>query len=262
LSAEKSCREYGPVLTGRGELDVLQLDSFELPGLAHGFFSRHGGVSAGLFSSLNISYGVGDEAVAVRENRLRLKQTLGLRTMVSAGQVHGNKVLVVASGPDADFEAPGYDALVTDRRVGLMIQQADCQAVIFYDPVRQVVGAAHAGWRGSVAGIIGATVQAMGDNFSSRPPDLLAAISPSLGPCCAEFINYRRELPVWMHEYQVRANYFDFWAISRTQLQEAGLRAENIHLAATCTRCSSGYFSYRRSPITGRCGTVIGLVDL
>lgn len=242
-----------------GELDLLQLDSFNLPGLGHGFSNRHGGVSPGPFASLNVSFGVGDDGDAVRENRARLKRALGFKAMVSARQVHGNKVLAIDREPTVDFEADGYDALITDQPAALLIQQADCQAVIFHDPVHQVVGAAHVGWCGSVAGTIGATVRAMADNFGSDPADLRAAISPSLGPCCAEFINYQRELPEWMHDFQVRPNYFDFWAISRTQLQEAGLRPVNINTAGICTRCSSDHFSYRRSRVTGRGGTVIGL---
>lgn len=242
-----------------GAAEFLRSGALDRSGLAHGFFSRHGGVSSGAFSSLNVSFGVGDVAEAVRVNRLQLKQALGIKTMVSARQVHGNKVLALIRQPVADFEAAGYDALVTNHRVGLLIQQADCQAVIFHDPVRRVVGAAHAGWRGSVAGIIAATVQAMTDNFASKPADLRAAISPSLGPCCAEFVNYRRELPVWMHDFQVRPNYFDFWAITRVQLREAGLQPVNVHVIGACTRCSPDYFSFRRSPVTGRSATVIAL---
>ena len=261
MPAELSCQKDGLGSTSSVEPYFLQLDSFDLPGLAHGFGNRHGGVSSDSFASLNISFGVGDNDEAVRENRSRLKQALGFKTMVSARQVHGNKVLVLDSEPEADFEADGYDGLITDRRVALLIQQDDCQAVILHDPVRQVIGAAHAGWRGSVAGIIGATVRAMVDHFATDPADLKAAISPSLGSCCAEFINYRQELPEWMHDFQVRPNYFDFWAISHAQLQEAGLQPVNINTAGICTRCSSDHFSYRRSKVTGRCATVIGLVD-
>jgi hypothetical protein len=240
----------------------LQLDVLNLPGLGHGFSNRHGGVSSGAFASLNVSFGVGDDREAVRENRARLKRALGFKTMMSARQVHGNKVLVTDREPTEDFEADGYDVLITDQPTALLIQQADCQAVIFHDPVRQVVGAAHVGWRGSVLGVIGATVRAMADNFASDPADLRAAISPSLGPCCAEFVNYQRELPAWMHDFRVRPDYFDFWAISRAQLQEAGLLPANINTVGICTRCSPDHFSYRRSRITGRAGTVIGLFQV
>jgi YfiH family protein len=243
-----------------GELDFLQHDSLHMSGLVHGFFNRHGGASSGVFTSLNLSFGVGDDEKLVRANRLKLKQAFNVTSLVSARQVHGNKVQVLASDLDADLEVDGYDALVTNRQVCLMIQQADCQAVIFHDPIRKVIGAAHAGWRGSVGGIIGETVRAMTNNFSSDPADIRAVISPSLGPCCAEFVNYREELPAWMHDYQVRPDHFDFWAISMAQLHGAGLKPVNIHKAGVCTRCNSDYFSYRRSRVTGRGATIIGLV--
>jgi len=141
-----------------------------------------------------------------------------------------------------------------------MIQQADCQAIIILDPDTPALGVVHVGWRGSVAGIIGTTVRALTESFGSDPARLRAAISPALGACCAEFINYRRELPAWMHAFQVRANYFDFPAISTHQLEEAGLIAERISRAGVCTRCNPDYFSFRRDRITGRYATVAALV--
>jgi YfiH family protein len=238
----------------------LQVESLNSPGLAHAFFTRHGGGSEHPYSSLNCSFGVGDRRSVVMENRRRMKESLGIDHLVSAHQIHGDKVMILQEMPKDDFEADGFDAFVTDQPIGLMIQQADCQAVIFYDPVRKVIGAAHVGWRGSVAGMIGETVRAMIDNFGSEPADLLAAVSPSLGPCCAEFVNYRSELPEWMHSFQVRSDHFDFWEISRIQLQEAGVAASKIDIARVCTCCSKDHFSYRRSKTTGRCATVIGLV--
>ena len=238
----------------------LQAETFNSPGLVHGFFNRHGGASDQPYFSLNSSFGVGDQPAVVMDNRHRLKKALGLHILVSGQQVHGRKVMVVRERPAGDFEADGYDAFVTDQPIGLMIQQADCQAVILHDPVRKVIGAAHVGWRGSVDGIIGETVKAMADNFGTVQADLLAAVSPSLGPCCAEFVNYRQELPEWMHRFQVRPDHFDFWAISRFQLQEAGLAEANIAVTGICTCCSKDHFSYRRAKVTGRCATVIGLL--
>jgi len=254
-----SAAQGGGISRGAAPLHPFRIDSFRRKGIIHGFFNRHGGVSAAPFDTLNVSFGVGDHEAAVRQNRARLKGSLGLDTLVSARQVHGNRVLVVDSAPPADFEADEYDALVSDRQGGLMIQQADCQAVIFHDPLGPAIGAAHVGWRGSVAGIIGATVQAMVESFGTDPAALQAAISPSLGPCCAEFTNYRRELPEWMHAFQVHPGYFDFWAISAKQLRDSGLSPGNIRIAGVCTRCNSDFFSFRREKITGRCATVIGI---
>jgi hypothetical protein len=227
--------------------------------LVHGVFSRTGGVSPPPFDSLNVSFGVGDGPARVRLNRARLKQALGVATLVSARQIHGDRVLVVEAGATEDYEADGYDALITKAGAGLMIQQADCQAVIIFDPDTPAVGVAHAGWRGSVAGIVENTVLAMTAAFGSVPSHLRAAISPSLGPCCGEFVGFQRQLPAWMHEFQVRPNYFDFPAITSHQLQQAGLYRDNISNSGICTRCNPAYFSYRRSGVTGRFATVAAL---
>jgi copper oxidase (laccase) domain-containing protein len=88
---------------------------------------------------------------------------------------------------------------------------------------------------------------------------LFAAISPSLGPCCGEFVNYHQELPEAFHGYQIRPNYFDFWAISKDQLRDSGVRSEQIEIAEKCTVCEEDYFSYRRDGVTGRFASVIGL---
>ena len=230
------------------------------PRLVHGLFSRQGGESSAPYHSLNVSFGVGDDPATVLANRALLKKALGLSTLVSARQVHGDRVLTINSPPPADFEAEGYDALITNLPLGLMIQQADCQAVIIYDPEGPALGLAHVGWRGNVAGIIGLTVRAMTASFASDPAKLRAAISPSLSPCCAEFRDYHRELPGWMHEFQVRPAYFDFPAISIRQLTDAGLDPQRINRAGLCTRCNPAYYSFRRDKVTGRFATVAGLL--
>ncbi len=228
-------------------------------------FNRHHGVSPAPFNSLNVSFAVGDKKEYVASNRRIIKQTLGLSTLVSARQVHGDLILAVKEVPANDVEQDGFDALVTDRQgVGLMIQHADCQAILLHDPVQSAIAAIHCGWRGSVIGIIERTVQAMRAGYGCRPEDMTAAISPSLGPCCAEFINHRLELPASFLSFQERDNFFDFWQLSRWQLMAAGLPAANIQTAGICTSCSPDFFSYRRtvrhgSGITGRNCTIIAL---
>lgn len=237
-----------------------------LAGLPHGMFSHCGGVSRPPFASLNLSYGVGDSPEKVAVNRQRLKRCLGITQLASAVQVHGDRVLT-AEDVGQDIEYEGADALVTNQRgVGLLIQQADCQAVLLHDPVREVVAAAHNGWKGSVLNIIAATVRLMRERYGSDPADLRAVISPSLGPCCAEFVNWRQELPASIRRHQIRENHFDFWAVSQEQLLAAGLRAAQIETAGLCTVCDQDFFSYRRAVReqgragrTGRCGSVIAL---
>ncbi len=239
-------------------MNYLPIDFWE--GLTGGFFNRDGGVSVAPFDSLNVSYGVGDEPERVRKNRERMREAIGFKRLASARQVHGDRILSLSTSLHADCEYDGYDALITDQPgLGLMIQQADCQAVTLYDPVRRVVANVHAGWRGSVANILGKTIQRMKADFGADPGRIRAAISPSLGPCCAEFINFQAELPKEFHPYQVAPARFDFWAISRRQLQEAGVMPAHMTTVGLCTRCDPHYFSYRREGRTGRLATVVAL---
>jgi hypothetical protein len=223
-------------------------------------FSRHGGVSEAPYHSRNVGLQVGDGEALVLRNRELIREKLGLERLVSARQVHGECVLAVERMPEEDVEHAGYDALMTNiAGLGLMIQQADCQAVMLYDPEHGAVANIHSGWRGSVANIIAKTVAAMTAAYGTSPASLCAAVSPSLGPCCGEFVNYRRELPESFHGYQVRPNHFDFWAISRDQLRDCGVRSEQIEIAGSCTACGGDYFSYRRDGVTGRFASVIGI---
>ncbi len=239
----------------------------QVPGLVHGVYTRRGGVSLPPYESLTVAWNNGDDAAAVRENLSRVRESLGARFLASSLQVHGDTIQVLERGPlenaDSDaflIRAPSGDALVTSvEDLGLMIKIADCQAVFLVDPERKVVANVHCGWRGSVQNVAGKTVALMRKRYESRPESLLAAVSPSLGPCCAEFRNYRDELPPVFWEYQVKPTYFDFWEITRRQLMEAGLRPDHIEIAGRCTVCNKvDYFSYRGERITGRMAAVIG----
>jgi len=240
--------------------NILAFPALSCPGIFHGVFNRFGGVSPAPWDSRNVAFGLGDAPQNVSTNRAGIKKALGCSSLVSARQVHQSRIYTVNENPGKDLEVDGFDGLVTNvKGLGLMIQQADCQAVLLFDPGNAAVGIAHVGWRGSVADIIGATVLAMRRAYATDPEDLIAAISPSLGPCCAEFVNYRSELPASLHGFQVRPDFFDFWAISRNQLQTAGMLPGNIHGAEVCTCCNQDYFSYRRERNTGRFASVIGL---
>jgi len=233
-----------------------------LPAVVHGFFTRQGGVSAGAYHSLNVSPAVGDGPEPVSENLRRMRQALGLAGLAGAAQVHGGRAAVITSLDQARAEdVPEVDILVTTvPGLGLLIKQADCQAVMFYDPVNRVVANVHCGWRGQVHNILGETVRLLQARFGTRPDDLFAAVGPSLGPCCAEFKNFRREFPRDLWDYQVRPNYFDLWRLSRDQLLAAGLLPARLDLAGLCTRCGDeNFYSYRRDRVTGRQGAVIAL---
>jgi YfiH family protein len=249
-----------PSLACRRHHNRLFFPILDDPHIFHGVFTRQGGVSSGPWASLNVASGVGDKTEHVQKNRQRIKDALGISRLVSTKQVHGAEIYVIEESVPADLEVEGYDALVTNiPEIGLMIQHADCQAVLLYDPVQKAVGIIHAGWRGSVADIIGTAVSVMIKTYATDPANVLAAISPSLGPCCAEFINYQKELPPSFWNLQIRPFYFDFWRLSHRQLCRAGLRQGHISSAGQCTVCNHDYFSFRRDGITGRCGSVIGL---
>jgi polyphenol oxidase len=152
-----------------------------LPGVAHGFFTRQGGVSQGGYASLNCGIGSGDDPAAVRETRTRVTAALSARDLVTAYQVHGTTVAVVETAWKA-HDRPRADALVTTTPgLALGVLTADCAPVLFADPKAKVVAAAHAGWRGAIAGVLDATLAAM-QRLGASKADIQAAV----GPCIAQ----------------------------------------------------------------------------
>ena len=150
---------------------------------SHGFFTRNGGVSEGLYTTLNCGWGSGDAREAVIENRNRVAETVGAspQHLMSLYQVHGAQVVTV-DGAWSPADLPQADAMVTNKRgFALGILTADCVPVLLEDAQAGVIGAAHSGWRGSVAGVVGATVQAM-EALGAKPERIHAAIGPAIGP--------------------------------------------------------------------------------
>ena len=236
------------------------------PHVAHAIFTRRGGHSQGPYEGLNVGATVGDNPAHVEQNRRAVARCMGADALVFIKQVHGAAVTVVEEGrlPVSPSKQNGPwtgDALITHLpHTHLTVQAADCQPVLLADPVKHVVANVHSGWRGSIQNIIGKTVEKMVDTFSCRPGDMLAGIGPSLGPCCAEFVNYRDEIPHALWQYKDNRDHFDFWAISRAQLLKSGLVEKNIQISRICTRCRSDlFFSYRKEHTTGRFAAVIGL---
>jgi YfiH family protein len=158
-----------------------------LPGLRHGFFTRQGGVSGGLYASLNCGPGSQDDLAHVTENRARAAQALGASpsSLCTLYQVHGAEVVTVREPWPADAR-PQADAMVTDRP-GLMlgILTADCVPVLLVDPKARIIGAAHAGWKGAIVGVTNATVEAM-EALGGWRDRMIAAIGPAIGWHCYE----------------------------------------------------------------------------
>jgi YfiH family protein len=247
---------------GKGRIEWLEFDLLEpYPHVIHGVFLRHGGTSSGKFATLNLSEQVGDHPDSVKVNRETVRKMLSVPKIVYANQVHGAQVHRVTA--QMEGKLPPADALwTTEKGVGLAVTHADCQAALFFDPVRSVIAIAHAGWKGTLQNIYGQVVATLQSEAGSDPRHLLAAISPSLGPDHAEFMEYRKEFPQEFWEFQTTPHHFDFWAISKMQLTQAGLLEKNIEISAICTHCyPNDYFSYRRDRETGRNATIVALAS-
>jgi hypothetical protein len=232
----------------------------------HHIFSRHGGCSRGDYASLNLSLGVGDNDGAVRQNRRIILEHMQTDCLVFLNQVHGTQIQTVDRHCFSDdipetLHVGTGDAMITNvPGLALVVLVADCQAVLMVDPVKRVIANVHVGWRGNVNHILCRTIMGMRSRFGCDPKDLHVGISPSLGPCCAEFINFAYEIPEMYWHHKDRRNRFDLWALSREQLLMEGVSPGNIHVSGICTRCRTDhYFSYRASKITGRFAVAIQL---
>jgi len=152
-----------------------------LPRIRHAFFTRQGGVSEGIYATLNGGIGSSDEPSRVQENRRRMTETLGVRAdaLISVYQVHSPDAVVV-EGPWT-AERPKADGMVTAvPGLALGITTADCGPVLFADPEARVIGAAHAGWRGAVTGVLESTVEAM-ERLGARREKIIAVLGPTIG---------------------------------------------------------------------------------
>ncbi|MBN2306848.1 polyphenol oxidase family protein [Candidatus Peregrinibacteria bacterium] len=180
-----------------------------------------------------------------------------MKDAVMADQVHGDFIMEVNEKPD---ELPQCDAFITrQKELPIMVKVADCQGIILYDPTTHSAAAVHSGWRSSCLNILGKAVKRMQDFFGSSPTDLVAAISPSLGPCCAEFSDPKIELPAFCYPFIRDNNHVDFWGLSMSQLQAAGIPPSQIECAGQCTKCQPGFLSHRKGD-SGRMGVFVKLL--
>ena len=242
---------------------------FQFPNLAsfaeirHGIFTRKCGYSKEPYNSLNVSFEVGDTPEIVKRNRNILCKCIKGKEFIYSKQKHETQIIILTKNNNQVRNTAPFtgDAMITDT-LGryLVVQVADCQSLLLYDPARRVVANIHSGWRGSIKNITGKTIKEMEKKFGCRSENIIAGIGPSLGPCCAEFVNYKKEIPSNLWKYKNNNNLFDFWALSLDQLLDAGLLIKNIHSSNICTKCNTDlFFSFRGEGTTGRFATVIGL---
>ncbi|MCH8168386.1 MAG: peptidoglycan editing factor PgeF [Proteobacteria bacterium] len=223
-----------------------------LNGVTHGFFTRQGGVSTGHYAALNGGQGSKDRAQAVGENRARIAAHLGIERLVSVHQVHGDRVEVVSGAWQG--ARPRADAMVTDRAgIGLAILVADCAPVLFADARARVVGAAHAGWKGALTGVLEATVSAM-VGLGAERGRIAAAIGPAIsqqayevGPEYVE--RFLDDDPDHARFFAGGTNdraLFDLPGFCLHRLREAGIGS--AEWTGHCTYSDEGrFFSYRRT---------------
>jgi hypothetical protein len=231
-----------------------------IDGIRHGFFTREGGVSAGVYASLNCGFGSSDAPDAVATNRARAMAALGLaaEALTTVYQIHSPSVIEVEQ-PWARGAAPRADAMVT-RRPGLAlgILTADCAPVLFADRGARVIGAAHAGWRGALTGVLEATVTAMAKH-GARPATLVAAIGPCIaqrsyevGPEFPASFIATEPADAALFQPSARAGHFmfDLRAFVARRLGRLGIR--DVHQMANDTcREADRFFSYRRACLQG-----------
>jgi polyphenol oxidase len=237
------------------------LQSSVIPeGFAHGFPTRAGGVSGPPFDTLNFAKAWRDLPEAVQENRRRLLSALGLARLFMIRQVHGNQVVCIGEGQGPEsLEGVTGDALITDQPgAALGVFSADCVPLLFADPETGACGTAHAGWRGVVAGVAGATVAAMAAAFGTRPAALRVAMGPAIGPCCFEVGDEvvaafearhpgARGLGVVVEGKGARAH-IDLKRSLALELQHVGIPAAQLDAGPECTLCDpqARFYSYRR----------------
>lgn len=248
------------------------------PFLKSGISTRLGGVSEGIYTSMNLSYTRGDDPACVDENFARICDAMGLPVdgvVISAQEHHVNLANVTAADCGKGKTLPGYkdvDGLLTDEPgVVLCTQYADCVPLLFADPKKRVVAASHAGWRGTVAEIGRLTVERMQRDYGCDPADILAAIAPSIGKCCFEVdtpvYDAFREMQVFddgCFIYDVGDKYhIDLWEVNRRVLLSAGVKADNITVTDLCTRCYPELFwSHRKTgPGRGSLAAFIGMTE-
>jgi YfiH family protein len=246
--------------------------------------TRHGGVSAAPYESLNLGYSTPDSEESVTENRARFMQAVGAApdNMMTAHLTHGNQVALfdatrpeqwprarhpVRAGSARSTWVFQTDGVVSNvPGLSFLLTAADCTPLLFLDRARGVVGAAHAGWRGTARGIAGNVVRAMTQSFGTDPGDVVAGIGASMGPCCYTvgsdvidtFTASGIEPVLVTDDGPTR---LDLWESNRRQLLDAGIPPDSIETMGLCTGCHvSTFFSHRaEAGRTGRMAVAIGL---
>ena len=260
-----------------GEVLYLSYPLLERTGLVkHGFSTRIGGVSEGIYSSMNLSFTRGDDENAVRENYRRMAKALGVKedSFVLAAQTHTTNVHKVTLD-NRDEKLRDVDGLITDvPGICLVTSYADCVPLYIIDPVHRAIGLSHSGWRGTVGKIGETTLRKMAEEYGTKAEDVIAAIGPSICQDCYEVnedvIDQFKEAfhsKHWDDLFYQKVNrkyQLNLWKANEIILLEAGVQRENIAVTNVCTCCNSEtLYSHRASKgQRGRLAAFMGLVEL
>ena len=241
----------------------------------HAFTTRAGGVSQGIYSSLNLGEMVADDRENIRENYRRICTALGIpmEKLVFSHQVHRDDIRTAHFGDARELFSPipyEADGLITDEaQLPLIIYMADCIPVLLHDPVRGAVGAVHCGWRGTVLGIAGKCVLEMRDKFGCEPKNIRAAIGPGIGLCCYETGQDVADAVYDLIPDEAQNYVFpkggkymvDLKGINRLMLEKAGVLSDNIDVSDECTMClHEKYWSHRYT--NGKRGLTAAIIML
>lgn len=239
----------------------------ELPGFYHGFSTRRGGVSKGIYASMNLSFTRGDKEEDVRENYRRIAEAIGFSvdSIVCADQTHTTRVRVVTEedrgkGVTRPKDYQEIDGLVTNvPGVTLATFYADCVPLFFIDPVNRAAGLSHSGWRGTVGRMGARTLEVMEKQYGTNPESVYAAIGPSICQKCyevsgdvaeqflAEFAPYREDKTL-IYKKENGKYQLNLWGANELVLTEAGIRPQNLSFPDLCTCCNPELlFSHRAS---------------
>ena len=242
----------------RGKVTFLESKTLgAVDSVSHAFCTRWGGVSQEPFSNFNFSLRVGDREGNVEQNREILSTAFQIPVggFLTVEQVHGDRIAVI-NGDVPDSQCyPGCDCIISNRPgLALAVKTADCLPVFLVDSRQGVIGAVHAGWRGTALGIAARAVDTCAKKFSSSPADMLAFIGPSIGPCCYEvgrevfdaFTGSGDYADCFTETEKPGTWMLDLAMANIGQLERAGLPPANITAAGICTACNhEKFFSHR-----------------
>ena len=242
----------------KGKIGYLESPALrEYDFIEHAFCTRWGGVSQEPFSNFNFSIQAGDREGNIEQNREILSSAfhIPLGGFLTVEQVHGDKIAVINGDVPDSRCYPGYDGIISNRPgLALAVKTADCLPIFLADTKKRVIGAVHAGWRGTALGIAARAVDVFVKKFSSSPSDILAVLGPSIGPCCYEVdekvfnptTEGRGSIDFFKGTDQRGKWMMDLTMANSCQLGEAGLLPDNIVSAKICTSCNKGkFFSHR-----------------